>query len=152
MRNFVAAMIQDIHPHRFDNRYHAGKRPGRLDFILHYRENSVLLKNAGDRLEIPRREDLPALEDQAETVFLFTFDDVSCSLLQEDPGSFGSHLAYQELGFFRTTRQQEIAWICLVGHHLSKWYAQHRFCGQCGGVARPEPGERAIACAECHAV
>ena len=146
LRIFVAAMIQDIHPHRFDNRYHARKRPGRLDFILHYRENSVLLKNAGDRLEIPRMDDLPALEDQAETVFLFTFDDVSCFLLQEDPGAFGSQLAYRELGFFRTTRQQEIAWICLVGYHLANWYGQHRFCGKCGAPMTPGTGERAIAC------
>lgn len=150
LRIFVAAMIQDIHPHRFDNRYHARKRPGRLDFILHYRENSVLLKNAGDRLEIPRMDDLPALEDQAETVFLFTFDDVSCFLLQEDPGAFGSQLAYRELGFFRTTRQQEIAWICLVGYHLANWYAQHRFCGKCGAPMTPGTGERAIACSACN--
>lgn len=145
-------MIQDIFPHRFNNRYLANLSMGDTDYILHYHVNTLLLKAIGDEFELPQKRDFPELSDNLNGIFLFTLNDIPCflvpdSLLTDKPG-----FIYKEINFFRSIRQQEIAWISIAGYHLMNWYTQHKFCGKCGTGTQLKVDERAIICPECNHV
>jgi NAD+ diphosphatase len=142
-------MINDIHPHRFDNHYLPGRTIGPEDYLLLYRGNAILLKETGSACELPRRSDFPDLPESPAPIFLFTFDEVACFLIRDEPRESPPGCIFTELSFFRTTRRQEIAWISLVGYHLANWYAQHRFCGRCGTGMNHKPDERALGCHAC---
>jgi len=145
-------MIQDIFPHRFNNHYLADQTIAENDYILHYQGNSLLLKTNGDELIIPRKKDFSQITDQTGHIFLFTLDDVSCFLIEEDLKVEESHLSYKEISFFRTTRQSEVAWISLVGFHLRSWYVQNKFCGKCGARTQHKADERAVICPDCNTI
>lgn len=143
-------MIQDIFPNRFSNNYHANQNIEGKDFILHFRGNSLLLKTNGDEFEIPQKKDFSEITDKTERTFLFTLNDVSCFLIWDDLKADELHFIHKEISFFRTIRQQEIAWVSIVGYHLMNWYSQNKFCGKCGAKTQLKPDERAIICPECH--
>jgi len=145
-------MIQDILPHRLNNSYLANTTIGETDFILHYHGNSLLLKTSGNELQLPQKKDFPDIDSRTETTFLFTFDDIQCFLLWSEPELKDPCLTYKEISFFRTVRQQEIAWISLVSFHLMNWYAQNKFCGKCGTKTQQKPDERAVICPVCQSV
>ncbi|MEL7586463.1 MAG: NAD(+) diphosphatase [Prolixibacteraceae bacterium] len=145
-------MIQDILPHRLNNSYRTNTTIGETDFVLHYHGNSLLLKASGDDFLLPQRKDFPDIGSGTETTFLFTFDDIPCFLLWSEPELKDPCLTYKEISFFRTARQQEIAWISLVSFHLMNWYAQNKFCGKCGTKTQQKPDERAVICPACHSV
>ena len=145
-------MIHEIFPHRFNNQYLSGKNIGEKDFILHYNGNSLLLKTSGDVFEIPQKKDFSDISDKTEYTYLFTLDDVPCFLIWDDIKPDNPNFVYREINFFRTIRQQEIAWISIVGFHLMNWYSQNKFCGKCGTRTRQKPDERAIICPDCGTV
>ena len=145
-------MIQDIFPHRFSNHYTTYQAIGENDCILHYHENSLLLKTMGDSLTIPRKKDFPEITGQTEYIFLFALDEVPCFLVWDELKADVAHFVYQEITSFRTLQQQEIAWILMAGFHLLNWYAQNRYCGKCGTKTRHKPDERALECPGCQNV
>ena len=125
-------MIHEIFPHNFNNLYLANKNIGENDFILHYNCNTLLLKNNGNELEIPRKKDFPEISDKTENTFLFTLNDVPCFLIRDKLKADKPGFIYKDINFFRTARQQEIAWIGIAGFHLMNWYSRNKFCGKCG--------------------
>ena len=143
-------MIQEIYPHSFDNHYQTDKKIEEKDFVLHYKDNTLLLKSEGDDLGLPRKKDFSDINDNTESTFLFTLNDVSCFLVWDAPLPKESDITYQEINFFRTASRKEVAWIGVVGYHLRNWYAEHRFCGKCGTKMVHKPDERAMMCPECH--
>lgn len=145
-------MIQDIFPHQFNNHYLADKNMGENDIILHYHENSVLLKTSGDEFELPRRKDFTQITEKVENIFLFTLNDISCFLVWDELKLDNPDLIYKEISFYRTNRQSEIAWITLAGFHLMNWYSQNKFCGKCGAGTRHKSDERALICPECNSI
>jgi NAD+ diphosphatase len=145
-------MIQEIFPHRFNNRYIGDQNIGEKDFILHYNGSSLLLKTSGDELEIPQKKDFSKISDKTIKTFLFTLDDVPCYLIWDDLKADNSCFIYKEINFFRTVRKQEIAWISIVGFHLMNWYSQNKFCGKCGTRTIQKKEERAILCPDCNTV
>ena len=142
-------MIQEIHPHRFNNKYLPERKITAADFVLFYQEKTILLKKAGNGYELPRKSDFTDFPETPEPVFLFTLDEAPCFLLQNDPGACNAGLVFVELGFFRTTRQPEIAGVSLAGRQLANWYAQRRFCGTCGERTIHKSDERALLCPKC---
>ncbi len=145
-------MIQDISPHRFNNHYQANKKIEENNFILHYNGNSLLLKINGAELEIPRKKDFPEITDETENIFLFTFNEVPCFLIGANLKEEKPNFIYKKISFYRTTPQQEIAWISMVGLHLMNWYSQNKFCGKCGTRTKHKPDERAIICPDCNSI
>jgi NAD+ diphosphatase len=143
-------MIQDIIPHRFDNRYIANKNIGENDFVLHYNGDSLLLKTCGEELTIPQAKDFPEISDKTEYNFLFTLNDVPCFLIQDKLNTDQPDLIYKEINFFRTTLQMEIAWISIAGFHLMTWYSNNKFCGKCGAKTMRKSDERALICPGCN--
>jgi NAD+ diphosphatase len=145
-------MIQEIFPHRFNNHYLVNKNIGEKDFVLHYNGNSLLLKTRGDEFEIPQKKDFPEISDKTESTFLFTLNDVPCFLIWDNLKEDKPYFIYKEINFFRTIRQQEIAWISIVGFNLMNWYSQNKFCGKCGARTQQKPDERAIICPDCNTI
>lgn len=69
-------MIQDIFPHRFNNQFLADRAIEADDYVLHFRDNKLLMKVVGSDLEVPQKKDFPQINGDAQTTFLFTLDDV----------------------------------------------------------------------------
>jgi NAD+ diphosphatase len=145
-------MIHEIYPHSFDNHYQSDTLIGENDFVLHFKDNTLLLRSCDDLLEIPRKKDFLALTDKTELFFLFSLNGISCFLSWEEPQMDDSQFVYQDINFFRSTSQTEIAWISLVGLHLRNWYAENKFCGKCGTKTQHKLDERAMECPNCHAL
>lgn len=141
-------MIHEIFPHRFNNRYIPNLRIQENDFVLHFRENSLLLKKNGDALEIPQKKDLPELSEQTEKTFLFTLDEIPYFLVW-DLSVDQPFLTYEEISFFRMV-QRDLAWSVLVGFHLKNWYLKNQFCGKCGVKTQHKKDERALVCPQCN--
>jgi NAD+ diphosphatase len=145
-------MIHEILPHIFNNHYIPDKNIENNDFILHYYENSILMKAVGDEFVIPQKNDLSQICDKTNSTFLFTLDEASYFLKLDDLKEAGSYLIYKDINFFRSSRQQEIAWISIVGFHLRNWYSENRYCGKCGSKTRHKNDERALQCINCNSV
>jgi NAD+ diphosphatase len=145
-------MIQEIFPHRFNNLYLPNRKIGEEDIVLHFHEKSLLLKASGEELALPQKRDFPDISENTEHSFLFALNDVPCFLVWDNLKADKPHFIYKEIDFFRATRQQEIAWICLVGFHLMNWYLQNKFCGKCGSKNQQKPDERALICPGCNTI
>jgi NAD+ diphosphatase len=145
-------MIHEIFPHRFDNHYLANNNIGKKDYVIHYNGNSLLLKTNGNEFEIPQKKDFSEISDKTERTFLFRLNDVPCFLVWDSLKADKPHFIYKEINFFRTIRQQEIAWISIVGFHLMNWYSQNKFCGRCGTRTQQKPDERALICPDCDTI
>lgn len=148
----VIRMIQNIFPHRFNNQYLANQAIEEDDFVLYYKDKSLLLKTRGNEFELPRKKDLPEFPEQTERTFLFSLNDVPCFLVENDLVADKPNLIYREINFFRTIAQPEIAWISIAGFHLQNWYGQNKFCGKCGAKTQHKPDERALICPDCQTV
>ena len=145
-------MIQNIHPHQFSNNYIPTKNIGEEDYVLHYKDSSLLLKPHGHELELPRKKDFSEISDKTQHAFLFTLNGVPCFLILDKLEADKPNFVFKEIDFFRTIKQREIAWISIVGFHLMNWYSQNRFCGKCGTKTQQKPDERALICPGCHTV
>lgn len=145
-------MIHEIFPHRLNNQFIIADSIAEEDYILHFHENSLLLKTTGDEFELPRKKDISGISDTTECTFLFSLDDVRCFLSWDEPKTINESLVYKEISFFRILKPQEIAWAAIVGIQLRNWYLQNRFCGKCGSKTNEKPDERAISCPNCHTV
>lgn len=145
-------MIQEIFPHRFSINFLANKNIEERDFVLHFNGDSLLLKINGDAFEIPRKIDFPEITGKTGNTFLFTLDDVPCFLIWDNLKPDDSLFIYREISFLRTVKQQEIAWIIIVGFQLMNWYSQNRFCGKCGTKTQQKTDERAIICQVCNTI
>jgi NAD+ diphosphatase len=145
-------MIQDIFPHRFNNQYLANQSIYEDDYILHYQENTLLLKTQGAELAFPQKKDFPEISAATEAVFLFSLNEVPCFLVWDDLKVDESQFEYKDISFFRTTTQREIGWVSIVGLHLRNWYNQNKFCGKCGSKTQHKNDERAMVCPSCNTV
>jgi NAD+ diphosphatase len=145
-------MIQDISPHRFNNSFIPTNGIKENDFILHYTDNSFLLKIDGDKFLLPQKKDFPDINENTGNTYLFSLNDVPCFLIWENPATDNKNLIYKEINFFRTINQQEIAWISIAGFHLMKWYSHNKYCGNCGTKTLHKTDVRAIICPSCNAV
>ena len=143
-------MIHEIYPHRFNNQFIIANDIAEDDYILHYNENSLLLKTKGDGFELPRKKDVSGLFPVMGSTFLFSLNDVRCFLIWDAPATVPDPFIYKEISFFRTLKPQEIAWVSIAGFQLLNWYPQNRYCGKCGSKTKEKSDERAIVCPECH--
>jgi len=145
-------MIQDIHPHKFNNKFVEAGSVGDMDYVLHFKNNSLLLKRNGTTFELPLKKDIPDFPGNSTPIFLFMLNDCMCFLIWEVSSIDNDRFVYQEISFFRTIPQKEIAWASIVGHQLMNWYSQNKFCGKCGSPTLHKGDERALSCATCKTV
>lgn len=141
-------MIQDIHPHLFDNTYQAITRIEENDYVYHFIEDSLLLKQLNGIPEIPCKQELDNCPD--EGIFLFSLNNKRCFWVTTDVEISGDSFIYHPIKFPHTLSQSEIDWTSAVAFQLKNWYEQHRFCGKCGSKTKPKRDERAIECSQCN--
>lgn len=142
-------MLHEIAPHEFNNQYQAGYKSAESDYILHYRNNMVVLKQYANAYHLPQKSDFKEVIKDSSLTFLFTFNKVACFLFEDEFEVTNEHLRLVETNFFRTTQQQAIAWVVIAGYHLQSWYTQNKFCGRCGSPTLHKQTERALECHKC---
>ncbi len=140
-------MIQDIYPHTFSNQFKALTEIHENDYIFHFRNDSLLLKQVGKELEIPKKKDLKQCNENG--IFLFTLNNINCFLIQDCQINDSNDLIYHEFNYFRTINQKEIEWSSVLAYQLMNWYSNNRFCGKCGSKTELNKTERAIICPSC---
>jgi len=143
-------MINEILPHRFDNRFLILNDIGEDDYVFHYKGNCLLLKTTSNGYEIPRKRDIPGIPESIKKIFLFSFNNVPCFLALNPEEITANQLIYKEIEIFRTLKQKEILWISQVGFQLMNWHAQHQYCGKCGAETKEKTDDRAIVCPICN--
>lgn len=65
-------MIQDIHPHSFDNTYVADQKLRADDYAFIFEDNCLLLKQENDKVSIPQKKDIEECSDEGIYLFIFT--------------------------------------------------------------------------------
>lgn len=143
-------MIQDILPHRFENRFEAVSEIDDFDYIFRFNGNSLALKPDGDGFALPRAADWPGRKLTGQ--YLFAFDGQSCFLADDCPQPAEEGFVFHEVKSSNTLGQKELDWLTVVAFQLKNWYAQNRFCGSCGSPTVHKTDERALVCPACHAV
>src|SRR5512133_1054614 len=140
-------MIQDIAPHRFSNEYLVYKHADSKDYIFHFQNDSLLLKQHGGELHIPVRSEFCDKVDNG--IFLFTLNAIPCYLADTCTIPSQQEFDFHEITFFRTISQKEVAYASIVAFQLMQWYGQNRFCGKCGAALIHKTDERALLCPSC---
>jgi NAD+ diphosphatase len=140
-------MIQDIHPHQFNNGFTESAEIQDEDYIFHFKNNTLLLRQNGEQLAIPVRNDFR--DKVGKGIFLFTLNHINCFLVEECTIPEDPCYEYHEINFFRTIVQKEIAWASIVALQLMTWYHLNHYCGKCGSVLSPKSDERALLCPGC---
>ena len=140
-------MIQDIYPHTFSNQFKALTGIHINDYIFHFKNDSLLLKQVGKELEIPKKKDLKQCSEDG--IFLFTLNNINCFLIWDCQMNDSSDLIYHEFNYFRTISQKEIEWSSVLAYQLMNWYSTNKFCGKCGTLTELSKTERAINCPTC---
>lgn len=145
-------MIHEILPHQFDNKFQGGLDFSDDDYILYFRDNSVLLKFEDDDFRVPRKKELAGIPSDTKYSFLFTLDKASCFLIWDLQVILPDKFIFKEINFLRTFKKKELAWICMVGYQLMNWYTINRYCGKCGAANIEKNDERALICSTCNTV
>ncbi|MEI6138604.1 MAG: NAD(+) diphosphatase [Mariniphaga sp.] len=140
-------MLNEISPHIFDSTYYHELVMGNEDFLLCYSENQVLLKQAGEDYEIPRKGDF--IEHTGSPVYLFSINSIRCFGLVE-AGLNHPSFEFHDIFILRNLKNKELAWIGSVGHQLMTWHTNNQYCGRCGSKTELKKDERATICPECN--
>jgi len=140
-------MIQDIHPHSFENTYKANQEMTKDSYVFIFEDNSLLLKQENDTVSFPRMRDITIGNN--EGIYLFSLDGVSCFWLSKCPLIEKDNYVYHEIRFLHTIAEGEIDFLSGVALHLKNWYEQHCYCGKCGSKTQHKDDERALVCSHC---
>jgi NAD+ diphosphatase len=142
-------MLHHIEPHIFNNTFIENAPEHADDYILCYKENSILLVQKESELVIPRRSDFDEVFPEDVThYYLFSLDGVHCFLINEFKWNNPDFVFYEHM-ILRTLAARELAYIGAVGFHLYKWVDEHRFCSRCGTKTTYKKSERAVYCPAC---
>lgn len=166
-------MIQDIAPHRFDNRFIPGKQPSPDSIALLFRGGDVLLRRKEDRSfslytyreltqAVPETAAFPCFYlfalDGTDWFLVYGTDDTAVSWeLESDTSSDAAEVGDTALlvGCSLTTlRRKQILprhmiFAALTAAHLNRWYRENRYCGTCSHETLHAPDERAMDCPAC---
>ena len=158
-------MIQDISPHRFDNRFIQDKTPAPDSYAFLFSGDDVLLcgkqESEGD-CSLPLCADLPSVLHGVALpapFYLFSIDETDCfyyPLTNEQVAEIRNADLPAPYAFAATTGirrnrlvPRHIAFVLLTAHHLSRWYLENRYCGSCAHETVHAPDERAMECPAC---
>lgn len=150
-------MIQDIAPHRYDNRFRL-KSPEASDFAVYIKEDRILLSDREGTLGIPTVGDLKTvLPDRGQrAVYLFAIDEISYFLIEETEEQREAFEAAEDglfqwkgTQFLRTMEPGYQAFAAVTALQLLRWRNSRRFCGVCGEKTGDSKTERALVCPHC---
>ena len=145
-------MLHEIFPHTFSNLFQKKNKINSADYVFCFQEDTVLLKRDGTDFDIPLKQDLQYLSEDADFTYLFELNNTPCFIIWDKVDVNDTNLRYQDISFFRTTNKKHVAWSSLVAYHLKLWYSQNKFCGKCGTLTQHKLEERALECPNCKTV
>ena len=122
----------------------------RNDTLLVFREGEVLLRVETNENRLPEWEALQgAFADiQPRHAFSQGKNRYFIAVAEADAPAPAGYI-WEAVRVFRVLQPELDGALLSAAWHLHNWYAAHRFCGVCGGAARPHHSERALTCAQC---
>ena len=154
-------MIQDIAPHKLNNQYGQKKAPDAGSRFLYYDGRKVLVRKGiggnENQIAYPTYEELKKcmpkdVAEDTEYTYLFAVDDKSYYLgKKENVGILSEQMGYEWIDHqeFRCVSPKYEAFAGITGWQLARWYQDHKFCGRCGNVMKPDHVERMMQCPKC---
>lgn len=147
----------------YDNHYQQ-RPPEPGDQVLAFSSESLLMRRAGNRVELPTVAHCAVGAD--DLVFLFKLDEcgyylsrggnpVAPSAVHDgiDAGQVdredGPAFAYEPLGIYRWIEPRETRFAIEVAAQLDGWYRDNAYCGRCGTPTQPDSVERMLRCPSC---
>lgn len=141
-------MIQDIHPHIFDNSYRP--RPaGPDDLVLCYQQDKALFDPTGGEGMFPALRELFCDTASLSLIYLFELDGRGVYLLTDPPPEQTGRFSWGEVNLFRSVLPEWLAFCGITGSHLYRWYCDHAYCGRCATAMVHKDDERALVCPSC---
>ena len=140
-------MIQEIAPHRYDNRYEP-LPPSPEDTVFLFSPPKMLAREGeGREIRFPRLKDFARLP--GELIYLFSIDGEKFFLAQPDGEWEAPGFSLLHTGAIRGCTPPELSFAAATAMQLSRWYRDNRFCGRCGGEMARDTKERMLYCPRC---
>ena len=140
-------MIQEIAPHRYDNRYEP-LSPSPDDRVFLFAPPQMLAREGeGREIRFPRLKDFTRLP--GELTYLFSIDGEKFFLAQPDGEWEAPGFSLLHTGAIRSCTPPELSFAAATAMQLSRWYRDNRFCGRCGGEMARDTKERMLYCPRC---
>lgn len=140
-------MIQEIAPHRYDNRYEP-LPPSPEDTVFLFAPPQMLAREGeGREIHFPRLKDFTRLP--GELIYLFSIDGEKFFLAQPDGEWEAPGFSLLHTGAIRGCTPPELSFAAATAMQLSRWYRDNRFCGRCGGEMARDTKERMLYCPRC---
>ena len=169
IRGEECKMIQDISPHKLDNRFYPERRVRPEDYIIIYKDRQIIVNiNEEEKtFSFPRLSEIydesKAMElsklttdntREDQFTYLFSIDDRFYFLYRgEDYSKLKLPTGYD----FMTVRSLTAhplepkynVYAAFTSMHLAEWYDRQKFCSRCGRRLIHSDNERAMKCVEC---
>ena len=140
-------MIQEIAPHRYDNRYEP-LPPSPEDTVFLFAPPQMLAREGeGREIRFPRLKDFTRLP--GELTYLFSIDGEKFFLAQPEGEWEAPDFSLLHTGAIRGCTPPELSFAAATAMQLSRWYRDNRFCGRCGGEMARDLKERMLYCPRC---
>lgn len=143
-------MIQDIAPHRFNNQF-LGKKLSRNDYLLIFKENSILIKQEEEGITFPKLSVISDKDIKTEEncIYFFSIDDISYFYVKDIEVEESLEWKYEMLHNIRVGKPMWKVFAAAVGGQLHQWYYNHQYCGRCAAKMNLHDAERALKCPSC---
>ncbi len=143
-------MLHNIEPRKFNNRFE-NRIPNIKDRILSYKNNTVLVRRAIEKLWYPSFLDY---EDYFEILinkakFVFSVDDINYFLVDSNLLTSNEEFVFVPIDSFRIQATRWRAFVGVTGWQLYRWYNNYKFCGRCGNLLIHSHHERLLECKNC---
>jgi len=143
-------MIQDIAPYRYDNRYYY--EPPKPDSVaLYFQGSEMLIAQTEEGIVYPTFRDLERLNKDIyeNCTYLFSIDQERYYMVHEIQLERLSNYQLRNTEVLRGGEPQYQAFAGITAHQLYNWYANHKYCGRCGGLTKKDTKERMLSCKQC---
>lgn len=141
-------MIQDIYPHKLDNRFCA-REATEAARVLIFREREILIrKDEEQRLFLPSFGELKRDLAGKKLQYYFSIgatDYFSCGWQAEPFGGYD----YAPVRSFRQLVDKDVCFGIMTAWHLHRWYEANTYCGRCAGRMEHDGRERMLRCPSC---
>ena len=150
-------MIQDIAPHRMDNRYRAGAAAQDNSPILIFtgtRTENVMAYVSEGRIRFPLKREMP---EGVEYTYLFSIDEIGYFMgIVSEEVSKNLPAQLQEVRlrdlrphYYLGEENRHLIFAAYTAMQLAGWYRDNRYCGTCAHMTVPSETERALVCPNC---
>lgn len=144
-------MLQDIFPQKLDNHYYNAVLRN-TDYVLNFKENTVLLKKSTGRLVLPQYSELQEQLRKSDLQYLFKIDSAQYFLAAANVSDTPLGYEYVPIRALRMLSDDYSDGVCLsvlTAWHLHRWYQNNQFCGRCGTRLAHDDKERKLNCPKC---